>query len=101
MLGPDPDHELASVDGETRAAPREVGGKRELLRSEREDEPIRGPRDRRLVQVHRRRADERGDEEVRGLLVQVLRGGELLEGAVAQDRDPVPIVIASVWSWVT
>ena len=89
MLGPDPDHELAFRGGETRAALRELGGKREPLRSEREDKPIRGPRDRRLVQVHRRRADERGDEEVRGLLVQVLRGGELLERAVAHDRDPV------------
>ena len=66
VLGPDPDHELASLgSGESRAAPPDVGRKREPLRSEREDEPIRRPRDRRLVEVHRRRADERGDEQVR------------------------------------
>ena len=89
-LGADSDHDPASLgSGECRAAPPDVGRKREPLRPEREDEPIRRPRDRRLVEVHRRRADERGDEEVRRLLVELLRRGELLEGAAAEDRDPV------------
>ena len=90
MLGPDPDHELASGgSGKTRAMPREVGGKRKLLRPERQDEPIRRPRDRRLVQIHRRRADERGDEQVRGALVELLRRRQLLQSAPTEDRDPI------------
>ena len=53
----------------------------ESLRSEREHESIRGPRDRALVEVHRRRADERGDEQVRRALVELLGRGQLLERA--------------------
>ena len=36
-----------------------------------------------------------------GVVVQLLRRADLLEEAVVHDRDPVPIVIASTWSWVT
>ena len=40
-------------------------------------------------EVHRRRADEAGDEQVDRVLVQRLRGVDLLEHALAHDGDPV------------
>ena len=43
----------------------------------------------RLDEVHRRRADERRDEQVRGVRVEVLRRVDLLQHAVAQHRDAV------------
>ena len=46
-------------------------------------------RDRRLHQVHRRRADERAHEQVRGVLEQPLRHVALLNHPVAQHRHPV------------
>ncbi len=45
--------------------------------------------ERRLDEVHRRRADEGGDEEVRGLLVDLERRPHLLELAVLHDGDAV------------
>ena len=47
------------------------------------------PLDRRLDEVHRRRADEAADEEVHGPLVQLLGRRHLLELALAHDGDPV------------
>ena len=41
-----------------------------------------------LEEVHRGRADEGRDEEVVGLVVELLRRALLLEQAVAHDRDP-------------
>ena len=40
-------------------------------------------------EVHRRRADEAGDEQVVGTVVQLHRGADLLQHAGAHDRDPV------------
>ena len=51
---------------------------------------VSGQLDLRLEEVHRRRTDERGDEHVDGLVVQVLRGVHLLEIAVLEHRDAVP-----------
>ena len=45
--------------------------------------------DRRLDEVHRRRADEAADEEVDRPLVELLRRRDLLELALAHDRDAV------------
>jgi hypothetical protein len=59
------------------------------------------PDELRLDEVHRGRADEPGDEEVLGPLVQHLRRRNLLENALAQHATRSPIVIASVWSCVT
>ena len=42
-----------------------------------------------LDEVHRRAADEAGHEPVLGVVVQVLRGADLLEQALAHDRDPL------------
>ena len=42
-----------------------------------------------LVQVHRRRPDERGDEHVGRLVVEVLRRVDLLQVAVLEHGDPV------------
>ena len=44
-------------------------------------------RDGRLDEVHRRRADERGHEEVRRLAVETLRRVDLLDAPVAHHRD--------------
>ena len=46
-------------------------------------------RHRRGQEVHRRRADEPGDEEVDRLLVELARRRDLLEDALAQHADPV------------
>jgi hypothetical protein len=40
-------------------------------------------------EVHGRRADEAGDEEVGGTIVDGLRRVELLDGAAVHDGDPV------------
>ena len=42
-----------------------------------------------LEQVHLRRADEAGDEEVGGLVVELERGVDLLQVAELHHRDPV------------
>ena len=46
-------------------------------------------RDARLVEVHRRRPDERGDEHVGRVVVQVLRRVDLLQVAVLEHGDAV------------
>ena len=45
--------------------------------------------DRHLDEVHRRAADEARDEPVRRVVVEVLRGADLPQEAVAHDRDPL------------
>ena len=45
--------------------------------------------DRRRQEVHRRRADEAGHEEVAGVLVELPRCGELLQKAALEYGDPV------------
>ena len=52
-------------------------------------------------EVHRRGADEAGDEEVRRLVVEPLRRVDLLEHARLMTATRWPIVIASTWSCVT
>ena len=59
------------------------GGKRHLEPGERDRARV----ELRLDEVHRRRPDERGDEEVRRTAVQGLRRVDLLDPAVAHDRD--------------
>ena len=54
-----------------------------------------------LDQVHRRRADELGHEQVGRPPVKLLWRGHLLQHPVTHHRHPVPSVIASLWSWVT
>ena len=54
-----------------------------------------------LDQVHRRGADERGDEEVRGVVEELLGRVALLQDAAAQHATRWPSVMASTWSWVT
>jgi hypothetical protein len=46
-------------------------------------------------------ADERGDELVRRALVDLGRGADLVDPALAEDGDAVAIVSASSWSCVT
>ncbi len=52
-------------------------------------EPDRVTADVGLDEVHRRRADERGDEDVLGLVVELLRGVDLLHLTVAHDGNPL------------
>ena len=62
----------------------------------------RSPGHRRLHEVHRRGADEGGDEQVGRMPVEVLRRVDLLQDAVAHaPRRDRPSVIASTWSCVT
>ena len=42
------------------------------------------------IEVHRRRADERRDEQVRRVVEEVLRRVDLLQQAVAEHGDPLP-----------
>ena len=49
-----------------------------------------GRLERAVDEVHRRGAQERGDEHVRGAPVDVLRRADLLQHAVAHHGDPVP-----------
>ena len=43
----------------------------------------------RVEEVHLRHADEPGDEQVRGMVEDLLRGADLLDEAVPHDDDPV------------
>ena len=42
-----------------------------------------------IEEVHLRHADEAGDEDVRGMVEDLLRGGDLLDDAVPHDHDAV------------
>ena len=59
------------------------------LRAHHELEPRRRARDGGPDDVHRRRPDELGDEQVGRRVVELLGRAELLEHALAQDRDAV------------
>ena len=61
----------------------------QLLASDLGDHLAVGPLDGRLDEVHRGRADEAADEEVDRPLVELLRRRDLLEHALAHDRDAV------------
>ena len=72
-------------------------------------QPVPGEADQRPVvadelghyEVHRRRADEPGDEQVDRRVEQGLRRVDLLQPTVPQHATRWPSVIASTWSWVT
>ena len=78
-LGPDPDDHRSPARGAA------------LGSSGSDIEPIRivSPSTVALDEVHRGRADERRDEEVRGLVVEARRNVDLLNAAVAHHRDTV------------
>src|SRR5207342_521620 len=78
----DPKDHVPSLD----AGQIQVAGDRDLEPRE----PDGAVADRGAHQVHWRRADERRDEQVRGVLVEALRGVDLLQHAVAQDGDAFP-----------
>lgn len=52
-------------------------------------------------QVHRRIANERGDEPAVGTFVKLARGRYLDQSALIEDGDPMTNGDASPWSWVT
>ena len=54
----------------------------------RKRQPAGGRLERAVDQVHRRRAEEGGDEHVGGPPVDLLRRPDLLQHALAHDRDP-------------
>ena len=90
MLGPDADDDTAAVAShEGGLARRGLGRQRELLGAERDDELLGGPGHGSFVQVHRRGAHERGDEEIGRPVVESLGRGELLEQPPVEDGDPV------------
>ena len=59
------------------------------------------PVDRGRQHVHRRRADEAGDEEVGRAVVEVERRADLLDAPSCMTTILSAMVIASIWSWVT
>src|SRR5688572_9134697 len=79
-LGPNAEHDPADI---RRRAVRRVERDGELA------EPNARAFERRLDEVHRRRADERGDEDVLRAAVEHLRLVELDDPAVAHDGDPL------------
>ena len=83
VLGPDPDHDVLA-DGAA-AARRD----RRLEEAGVDDGRIGGTGELRGEEVHGRRADEPGDEQVRRPRVKVLRSVDLLEDAVAHHGDPI------------
>ena len=90
MLGPDAEHDVGRARASSTACANGAGSGTRLL-ADRDRERRRRPATTRPGdRVHRRVADEAGDEEVRRLLVDVLRRPDLLEHAVVHDRDAVP-----------
>ena len=77
MLGTDADDERPAAIGESRSA---LGGEREFLRAQLDGRV----RDGSVIEIHRRRAHERGNEEVARPIVELLGRGELLQPAVAK-----------------
>ena len=91
VLGPDPEDDLPPLETAER---RDCAGERR--RSRRSCARRTGPRGRRssvasvgLDEIHRRRADELGDEEVPRALVEHLRRVDLLEEPAAHHRDAI------------
>ena len=66
-----------------------VGGQLEILALHGGDVLIALLRERGVEEVHLRRADEAGDEEVRRMVEDLLRRADLLDEAVAHDDDAV------------
>jgi hypothetical protein len=90
VLRADAEHDpLARVVAQRRARLERLGGERQRLAAERDRPAVAVDRDARVVQVHRRRPDERRDEDVRRTVVEVLRRVDLLQVAVLDDRHPV------------
>ena len=66
-----------------------VGGQLEILALHGGDVLVALLRERGVEEVHLRRADEAGDEEVRRMVEDLLRRADLLDEAVAHDDDAV------------
>ncbi len=83
---------MLRADADRDGAVARVGRRGQCLAGHRDDavaELHAAVGDRDLDQVHGRRADEAGDEEVRGAVVHVARGVDLLEQPVLQDGHAV------------
>ena len=101
-LNPDPDDDVAvDMAGEAGFAGNEGRRQCEPAVAENNLRPIRSARKPSSEQVHRRRADEAGDEQVRRVVVERCGASDLLQPARAITATLSPIVIASTWSWVT
>ena len=86
-LGPDPDdHVLARARVQRR--PRRPAARSRCAPSQ-HGEPVVARLEPAAHEVHRRRADERRHEQVRGPVVERLRRVDLLQPPVAHDRDAV------------
>ena len=100
-LGPNADDDVSAVPGGTPGGPfrRDRQGDRF---GQTQQERAAAFLDARRGKVHRRRADEAGDEGRGGLAVDRVGRADLLDAAV--DRMTTmrsASVIASIWSWVT
>ena len=95
VLGPDADDKLAEACLPGRGPDRGRQGERSC----RQPGAAVGERD--GPQVHRGRADEPGDELVHRVVIELARGGALLQLPAASTATRWPMVIASTWSWVT
>ena len=96
-----PARRSARVGGHDRVVERQPVGPTERQGARPSASPSSPPRPCR-EQVHGRRADERGDEQVGGLVVEPLRACRPAgAGRPSSTATRVPIVIASTWSWVT
>ena len=90
MLGPDAEPDRpADVGAELGACGHDLLGQCERLVAETADEPAVVPLEAGLDEIHRGAADEARDEEVRRASVQLLRGGDLLQDALAKHGDTV------------
>ena len=90
VLRPDADDEpLTHVLLEPGSVRDELVAERELVLADLHGEAAVLARDAPLDEVHRGRADEAADEEVHGMLVELLRRRDLLQLALAHDGDPV------------
>src|SRR5579862_669373 len=90
VLWSNADQDVATAVGsQARAGSERVRANRERMPLERDRRPFRREGELALDQVHRRRADETGDEAVGGTVVDVLRSVDLLEQTVAHDSDAI------------
>ena len=89
-LRPDPDHDLFVHPAGERGMGRQQGvGHAQPLGAEQDLDAPGAVRQPAAQEVHRRRADEARHEHVGRLVVELLRRADLLQPAVAHDRDAV------------
>ena len=90
VFGTNAEHDRTPVvPSQRRPGGERFGGERQLLRADLNRSCVARDGQHGVVQVHRWRPDERRDEHVRRVVVQILRCVDLLEIAVLQDGDPV------------